>query len=128
MVQASTGEILPNITALSSTKRLYCQGRAAGACCDETRRNAQRVFDLELAQFSGKSVDGETDSPPGGSDCPLHCGASRVNSLEGRREGWLAPRSEGDTTDVEALTSTQSSGPIRYWERVWDGTVEDIPK
>lgn len=114
--------------------RFCCRnGNAGGAsCCDESRREAQRAFDLELARFSGKSTDGETDSPPAGSDCPINCAISRVNSLDGRREGWLASRSDaGDTTDVDAVASMHDVGRSRsvgYWDTVWDGTVEDIPR
>lgn len=106
------------------TSRACCRyGSAGRSCCDEIRRNAQRTFDLELARFTGEAVDVE-EGPCGGSDCPLTMTRSRVNSVEGRREGWLAPRSEGgDTTDVEAAAQR----PVRYWSTIWDGHTDAIP-
>lgn len=111
------------------TRLCYRGDRAVDMpCCDESRQNAQRAFDLELAQFAGCSVENETESPPFGSDCLIKCAASRVNSLDGRRKGWLARRSEaGDATDVE-VHDIGPSQSVRYWDSIWDGTEESIPK
>lgn len=67
---------------------------------------------------------------PAGSDSlgPIHL--THVNSHDGRAEGWLATKPEGeDTTDLEAATGPSSCAMKlpRQWSTIWDGTQGDGP-
>ncbi|KAG7152417.1 hypothetical protein HYQ46_011741 [Verticillium longisporum] len=76
------------------------------------------TFDVELAMFTGQPVDEASAEPEvKGSDV-------RINSFEGRREGWLAPRVDGA---VESRDFNQIMG-TRLWSTIWDGCKDDIPR
>ena len=120
-------EVQPPTTALRAT-RSCCRTAAAGDmdCCEEARRQAHRAFERELAQFTGEPVRDEADSPHFGSEFALRCATSAANSMDGRREGWLAPTS-GEATDLEGFADI---GPTstRQWNSIWDGRAESILK
>jgi hypothetical protein len=114
--------------------RPHChRGGEEEVCCQDVRRAAQRRFELELARFSGRSIDDDDEEDvrvtslqaPGGMRA-----ASRLNETEGRREGWLAAKSEcGDMTDLEAAMAISESvhQRFRYWTTIWDGSQRELP-
>ncbi|KAM0270413.1 hypothetical protein ACHAQH_009471 [Verticillium albo-atrum] len=77
----------------------------------------QMTFDVELAMFTGQPVDEASESELKGFD-------TSINSFDGRREGWLAPRADGD---VEQRDFNQIMG-TRLWSTIWDGCRDDIPQ
>ncbi|KAH6683645.1 integral membrane protein [Plectosphaerella plurivora] len=102
-------------------------------CCEDIRLAAQRRFDLELARFTGRSIEDEEEDDI--RVISLHAPAgtrasSRLNETEGRREGWLAPKEEcGDMTDLEAAMAISESvhQRFRYWTTIWDGSQRELP-
>jgi hypothetical protein len=113
--------------------RPHCHGDVGDeVCCEAVRRAAQRRFDLELARFTGRPIDEDEEDvrvislrAPAGTHA-----ASRLNEAEGRREGWLASKSEcGDMTDVEAAMAISESvqSRFRYSTTIWDGSQHELP-
>ncbi|KAG7112840.1 hypothetical protein HYQ44_009191 [Verticillium longisporum] len=103
-------------TALSQTAMTEVAPSQQQTCPPSHHR--QMTFDVELAMFTGQPVDGASAEPEvKGSDV-------RINSFEGRREGWLAPRADGT---VESRDFNQIMG-TRLWSTIWDGCKDDIPR
>ncbi|KAJ0163012.1 hypothetical protein CTA2_3645 [Colletotrichum tanaceti] len=48
---------------------------------------------------------------------------SRVNSTDGRTDGWLSPRTEGD-----AERARRNVRGTRLWSTIWDGRSAEIPE
>ncbi|KZL81094.1 integral membrane protein, partial [Colletotrichum incanum] len=73
------------------------------------------AFNHDLASFTGRSVH-ET------SETGLKKFDSRVNSSDGRMDGWLSPQTEGDVERAQ-----RNIAGTRMWSTIWDGRSTDIP-
>ncbi|KZL70404.1 integral membrane protein [Colletotrichum tofieldiae] len=73
------------------------------------------TFNHDLALLSGRSVH-ET------SETELKKFDLRVNSSDGRKDGWLSPQTEGDVERAQ-----RNVAGTRIWSTIWDGRSTDIP-
>ncbi|WYZ46841.1 hypothetical protein EsH8_IX_001066 [Colletotrichum jinshuiense] len=73
-------------------------------------------FSHDLNSSTGQLVD----ENPGTGVMKLD---SRVNSTDGRSDGWLSPRTEGDVERAQ-----RNVAGTRIWSTIWDGRSTDIPQ